>query len=92
MAPLLHLIGYPASIAVLSRWLRVVRERRWGWFGVHQAAVAAIVAGWLLKGNRVGAALNGAWLAVAAAWFAVGHPRPAATTPDEERPVRPAEG
>ncbi len=59
-------------MVVIARWLAVVRERRWGWFAVHQAAVAAVAAGWWLKGNRIGAVVNGAWLAVAGAWFAFG--------------------
>ncbi|HEX2064430.1 MAG TPA: hypothetical protein VHE80_08410 [Acidimicrobiales bacterium] len=56
-------------MAVLVRWRAVVRERRWAWFAVHQAGVGAIVAGWWLRGERSAAAVNGAWLAVATAWF-----------------------
>ena len=72
MARLLHLVGYPLALAVIARWLAVVREQRWRWFAAHQAAVSAIVAGWLLRGHPLGAALNGAWLAVASAWYGLG--------------------
>lgn len=62
-------LGYPTSIAVIARFAPVVRERRVGWFVAHQAAVGAIVAGWALRGRWEGAAVNGAWLAVAGAWW-----------------------
>lgn len=62
-------VGYPTSIVVLSRFVPVVRERRVGWFMVHQAAVGAIVAGWALKGRTGGVVVNAAWLAVATAWW-----------------------
>ena len=60
------------ALGVIGRWLAVVRERRWRWFFAHQAAVGAIVAGWWLKGHRVGAGVNGGWLALATAWFLLG--------------------
>ncbi len=69
---LLHLAGYPVSLVVIARWVPVVRERRRRWFAAHQAAVAAVVAGWLLRGRVGPAAVNGAWLAVAALWYALG--------------------
>ncbi len=72
MARVLFVAGYPVAVVILARWVPVVRERRLRWFVVHQAAVVAIVAGWLLVGRRAGAAVNGAWLAVAAAWYARG--------------------
>jgi hypothetical protein len=50
----------------------VVREQRQRWFAAHQAAVAAIVAGWLLWGRAPSAAFNAAWFVVAAAWYVVG--------------------
>lgn len=62
--------GYPVAVAVITRWLPVVRERRWPWFVAHQAATAAIAAGWALQGRRVAAAVNVAWFLVAAAWYA----------------------
>ncbi len=74
---LAHLVGYPVSLVVIARWVAVVRERRWRWFAAHQAAMVAIVAGWLLRGSRGAVAVNGAWLAVSTAWYALGG-RPAA--------------
>jgi hypothetical protein len=71
---LLHLAGYPVSLVVIARWVPVVRERRWQWFAAHQAAVAAVVAGWLLRGRAGVGAVNGAWLIVAAVWYVVGGP------------------
>jgi hypothetical protein len=65
----LFVVGYPAAIAVIVRWVPVVRERRTTWFAVHQAAVAAIVAGQALKGNGPGVVINGAWFVVAAGWY-----------------------
>ena len=64
--------GYPAAVAVLARWVPVVRERRWRWLAVHHLGVAAIVAGWWVARRPSAAAVNGAWLAVSTAWFAVG--------------------
>ena len=74
---LAHLVGYPVSLVVIARWIPVVRERRWRWFAAHQAAVGAIVAGWLLRGSRGAVTVNGAWLVVSTAWYALGR-RPAA--------------
>lgn len=72
---LLFGVGYPASIAVITRFAAVVRERRWRWLVVHHAGVAAIVAGWALRRRGVGVALNGSWLVVSSLWFALGGPR-----------------
>lgn len=63
------MFGYPTSIAVIVRWLPVVRERRTSWFVAHEVAVAAIVAGWALQHNTGAVAINGSWLVVAAAWY-----------------------
>jgi hypothetical protein len=65
----LFVVGYPISIAVICRWLPVVRERRTAWFVAHQLAVAAIVAGWALRGDTQAVGVNGTWLVVAAAWY-----------------------
>lgn len=65
-------VGYPVSLVVIARWLPVVRERRITWFLAHEAAVAAIVAGWALDDNQGAVAINGTWLVVAAAWYALG--------------------
>jgi len=64
--------GYPAAVAVLTRWVPVVRERRWRWLAVHHAGMAAIVAGLLLARRPGSAAVNGAWLAVSSVWYAAG--------------------
>lgn len=72
VATLLHLAGYPAALVVVARWVPVVRERRWRWFVAHQVGVAAVVAGWLLRGRAGSVAVNGAWLVLAAAWYALG--------------------
>lgn len=65
----LLVVGYPTSLVVLIRFVPVVRERRAGWFAAHQTAVAAIVAGWALKGKPAAAVVNATWLAVATAWW-----------------------
>jgi hypothetical protein len=74
----LFVFGYPTSIAVIARWLPVVRERRTTWFVAHEVAVAAIVAGWALKHDTSAVAINGSWLVVAAAWYVAAGRRAAA--------------
>ncbi len=64
-------IGYPVAIVVISRWIPVVRERRTTWFVAHELAVAAIVAGWVLRRRTQGVVVNGSWLAIAAAWYTI---------------------
>jgi hypothetical protein len=61
--------GYPTSIAVLTRWLPVVRERRAAWFAAHELAVVAIVTGWALKHDTMAVAINASWLAVGTTWY-----------------------
>lgn len=68
----LFAFGYPVSIAVIAFFKPVVRERRAAWFAAHQAAVAAIVAGWSIRGQVSAALVNGAWFVVAAAWWILG--------------------
>ena len=75
----LFVVGYPTAIAVIARWVPVVRERRTKWFVIHQAAVAAIVAGQALKDNTQGVVINGAWFVVAAIWYAARRPTPTPT-------------
>jgi hypothetical protein len=75
-ATALLVAGYPVSIAVIARWIPVVRERRTVWFVAHEAAVAAIVTGWAIKGDTRGTVVNGSWLATAALWYALGGRRP----------------
>ena len=67
----LFVVGYPTAVAVIARWVPVVREQRTKWFLIHQAGVAAIVAGHALKDNGQGVLINGAWFVVAAAWYTV---------------------
>ena len=69
MTTALFAFGYPTSIAVIARWLPVVRERRTAWFVAHDVAVAAIVTGWALKRDPMAVAINATWLAVATAWY-----------------------
>jgi hypothetical protein len=76
----LFVFGYPTSIVVLTRWLPVVRERRIRWFVVHEVAVAAIVAGWIIKRDSMSAVINGSWLVIAAVWYAAAGRRRRATS------------
>jgi len=71
-ATALFAFGYPVSIAVILRFVPVVRERRLKWLVAHELAVAAIVAGWALKGDRRAVAINASWLAAAAIWYVLG--------------------
>lgn len=70
----LFVFGYPVSIAVIARWVPVVRERRVRWFVVHQIAVSAIVAGWAVRHQWSAVAINGSWLVTAAVWYVFGPP------------------
>ena len=67
----LFVFGYPMSIAIIARWVPVVRERRLSWFIVHEAAVASIVAGWAIRERWSAVTINGSWFVVAAAWYAI---------------------
>jgi hypothetical protein len=71
-ATALFVLGYPVSIAVILRFVPVVRERRLKWLVAHDLAVAAIVAGWALKGDRRAAVINASWLVAANVWYALG--------------------
>jgi len=64
--------GYPASIAVITRFVPVVRERRWRWLAVHHLGVAAVIAGCLSKRSTAGVIANSAWLVVSSLWYAAG--------------------
>ena len=64
--------GYPVSIVVILRFVPVVRERRMKWLVAHDLAVAAIVAGWALKGDSRAVAINASWLVAANVWYAFG--------------------
>ena len=71
-ATALFAFGYPTSIAVILRFVPVVRERRLKWLVAHDLAVTAIVAGWALKGDRRAVAINASWLVAASVWYALG--------------------
>jgi hypothetical protein len=71
-ATALFVFGYPTSIVVIARFVPVVRERRWKWLLVHDLAVAAIVGGWALKGDRPAVVINSTWLVAANVWYAFG--------------------
>ena len=71
-ATALFAFGYPTSIAVILRFVPVVRERRLKWLVAHDLAVAAIVAGWALKGDRRAVAINASWLVAANVWYVIG--------------------
>jgi hypothetical protein len=71
-ATALFAFGYPTSIVVILRFVPVVRERRLKWLVAHDLAVAAIVAGWALKGDRRAVAINASWLVAANVWYALG--------------------
>jgi hypothetical protein len=68
----LFAFGYPVSIAVIVRFVPVVRERRTKWLVAHDAAVAAIVAGWALRGDWRAVAINSSWLVTANVWYVLG--------------------
>ena len=71
-ATALFVFGYPISIAVILRFVPVVRERRLKWLVAHDLAVVAIVAGWALKGDRRAVAINASWLVAANVWYTFG--------------------
>lgn len=64
-------VGYPVSVAVITRWVPVVRERRQRWFLVHHTAVALIIAGWALR-RPAAIPPNLAWLVVSTVWYLLG--------------------
>lgn len=65
-------LGYPAAITVISRFVPVVRERRWRWLAVHHLGMAAIIAGCVSRRTTIGVVGNGAWLVVSSVWYALG--------------------
>ena len=69
MSTALFVFGYPTSIAVIARWIPVVRERRTRWFVAHELAVAAIVAGWVLRRDTQAVTINASWLVIGTAWY-----------------------
>ena len=69
MSTALFAFGYPTSIVVLTRWIPVVREQRTRWFAAHELAVAAIVAGWVLRRDTQAVTINASWLAIGTVWY-----------------------
>ena len=69
IAGALRLVGYPAALVVIVRWIPVVRQRLGSLFLLHQTGMAAIVAGWALVPRWSGVAINGAWFVIAGAWY-----------------------
>lgn len=82
----LFTFGYPVSLVVIARFVPVVRERRRRWILWHQAAVAAIVAGFTLRSDWSAVAINSSWFVVAASWYTLGRPRPGAPHESAARP------
>ena len=65
-------LGYPASIAVITRFVPVVRQRRWGWLAVHHVGVGAVIVAWATRREGVAVAANATWLVASSAWYALG--------------------
>lgn len=68
----LFAFGYPAAIAVIARFVPVVRERRWKWLAVHHLGMVAIIAGCALKRTTIGVLGNAGWLVLSSLWYAAG--------------------
>jgi hypothetical protein len=64
--------GYPAATAVITRFVPVVRERRWKWLAVHHLGMAAIIAGCVSKRTTIGVLGNSGWLVLSTVWYAAG--------------------
>jgi hypothetical protein len=73
---LLFAFGYPVSIAVIARFVPVVRDRRLRWLVIHDAAVACIVLGWAFGSNWQAVVVNATWLTAATIWYVLGGRRP----------------
>jgi hypothetical protein len=69
---LLFAFGYPVSIAVIVRFVPVVRERRLRWLLIHHLAVVCIVLGWALDSNWQAVIVNSSWLVAATIWYVLG--------------------
>ena len=64
--------GYAASVPAVVRFASVVRHRRVRWLAVHHLGMAAIIAGWTLRGRPAAAVVNAVWLAASTVWYATG--------------------
>ena len=69
---LMFAFGYPASIAVIARFVPVVRERRLRWLAIHHIAVICIIVGWALDSNWQAVIINSSWLVSSTIWYALG--------------------
>ncbi len=65
----LLLAGYSVSLASLTRFNRMVRERDLRTLLVLEAGTASLVAGFTLKRIRKGAVSNLVWLVAFPAWY-----------------------
>ncbi|MDQ1521632.1 MAG: hypothetical protein QOI55_2705 [Actinomycetota bacterium] len=72
MRALLFAFGYPVSIAVIARFVPVVRERRFRWLVMHHIGVVCIVLGWALDSNWQAVIVNSSWLVVSTIWYVLG--------------------
>ena len=68
----LFAVGYPTAIAVIVRFVPVVRERRTRWLAAHHLGVLAIVLGWSTIPRWSAVAVNGTWFVASALWYGVG--------------------
>ena len=64
--------GYAASVAVLTRFVPVVRQRRWRWLVVHHLGVVSIIAGWAVRRQGPAVVVNSCWLALSTVWYLLG--------------------
>ena len=69
---LLFAFGYPIAIAVIARFVPVVRQRRLGWLAIHHIAVACIMLAWALDSNWQAVIVNSTWLVTSTIWYASG--------------------
>ena len=64
--------GYPVSVAVLTRFVPVVRERRLPWLALHHMGMAAVIAAWATRRESVPVVVNSTWLIASSAWYVLG--------------------
>ena len=61
MSIALLVAGYVLAVPPLFKLWRVWRQRIWWAYAVELAGAAMITAGWWMRGNTGGAAVNGTW-------------------------------
>lgn len=65
--------GYAVALAVITRLVPVLRQRRRRWFLALEAATGCVAAGWGLRGRTTPMVLNAtAVVGLAVAWWATG--------------------